>query len=173
MPPPFGPLSIHFPPPSSWHDREAICSWQGTWLEVQHAKYYLSCVFSPNEISAWILFKSYQVVACILAETLHCHPNLLFCALLLYRFESACCGGSRWFWAQPTWAPLKWEVRPASAASRSALSENDFCCVQMEPLSMGHRYKMPTGRARSHWPTMCFVSTHYIQMFYIFKGMKS
>lgn len=166
------PLRIHFPTflRAWWGSR---CGWQGDWLQVQHAKYYFSSVFSPNEILAWILLESYQVAAFILAETLHCHPNLLFCALLLCRFESACCGGSRWFWAQPTWVLLKWQVRSASAASQSAVLENDFCCVQMEPISMGCRYKMPRGRASSHWPPLFFVSTYYTQEFYIFKGMKS
>lgn len=64
--------------------------WQGAWLQVQNAKYCFSGVFSLNETSAWILFKSCQVVALILAETVHCRQNLLFCVLLLCRFKAAC-----------------------------------------------------------------------------------
>ena len=104
-------------PPSSWHHWEVIRGWQGAWLQVQNAKYCFSSVFSPNEIPAWILFESYQVAAFIWAETLHRRQNPLSCALFLCGFEPTRSGGSRWLWVQPMWVPLKWEVRPASAAS--------------------------------------------------------
>lgn len=150
---------------------EVLWDWQGACLQVQHAKYHFSSVFSPSEISAWILLQNYQVAAFILAETLHCRQNQLFCALFWCRLELSAAEEAddsglslhrcHWCWrsGQPLLLPR-------------ALIENDFCCVQVEPVSMGHRYMMPRGRARSHWPPLSFVSTYCIQALYIFKGMK-
>lgn len=118
-------LSVQTPleytsPPSSGHDGKCCGADRESGYRCNIQNTIFSNVFSPNEISAWILLQSYQVAAFILAEALHCRQNQLFCALLSCRLGSACCRGSRWFWAQLAWVPLTWEVRPAPAASRSS-----------------------------------------------------
>lgn len=99
------------------HYRDVMSAWlrDGTSCQVQDV--FFSSIFSPNRTQIWLLFKSYQVAALILAVTLLGHYRLHLCTFLVGRNDSLLPGSQR------SWVPPR--VRSADMGCRAGF------CIKM------------------------------------------